>query len=45
MVKYQFNKNWSWINEFDNSNEIIDKQIDIVYRLDANPCQPGACKY
>lgn len=44
MVKYQFNKNWSWTNELENSNDITDKEIDIVYRIDANLCLPGVCK-
>lgn len=44
MVKFQFNKNWTWINEIEQSDDIKDKEIDIVYRLDINPCHPGTCK-
>lgn len=44
MVKYQFNKNWSWINDLETSTDLTDKQIDYVYRIDANPCVLGACK-
>lgn len=40
------NKNWSWVGEEDiDVNQIQRKHVDTVYRMDANPCTFGSCKY
>lgn len=44
MVKYQFGKNWNWVDEISNAEEINNQHLDIVYRLDAQPCTFGKCK-
>ena len=44
MVKYQFGKNWSWCNDLKSASEIEEKHIDLIYRMDVNPCSFGACK-
>ena len=45
MVKYQFQKQqWGWCDELESVNDINDKHIDIVYKLDLNSCPFGKCK-
>ncbi|CAF0845967.1 unnamed protein product, partial [Brachionus calyciflorus] len=44
MVKILFGKNWQWCSDLSSTAEINDKNVDIVYRIDSNPCYFGSCK-
>lgn len=44
MVKIIFGKNWQWYQDVSASCNITNKNVDVVYRIDANPCFYGSCK-
>lgn len=35
---------WSWVNELEAIQDLTDKHIDIIYKMDASPCRIGVCK-